>query len=58
MGAWIESAVGAYLTNASLTENFSLFYWKQGNQEVDFVLERRGVVIGLEVKSGAAESTT
>lgn len=56
-GRWVESAVGAYLINASLTENFSLFYWRQGNDEVDFVLERRGMVIGLEVKSGVAGNT-
>ncbi len=56
-GRWVESAVGAHLLNASLTEDFKLFYWRQGNDEVDFVLERRGMVIGLEVKSGAAGKT-
>ena len=43
--------------NGSLTENIKLYYWRQGNYEVDFVLERRGKVVGLEVKSGAAGKT-
>jgi predicted AAA+ superfamily ATPase len=30
----------------------ALFYWREGNDEVDFVLERRGQVVGIEVKSG------
>ena len=56
-GRWVESAVGAHLLNASLTENFQLFYWRQGNDEVDFVIEQRGKAIGLEIKSGAAGKT-
>ena len=53
-GRWVESAVGAHLINASLTEGFQVFYWRQGNEEVDFVIEQRGKVVGLEVKSGAS----
>jgi len=30
----------------------NLFYWRQGNHQVDFVLEHKGKVIGLEIKSG------
>ena len=56
-GRWVESAVGAHLINASLTEDFKLFYWRQGNDEVDFVIEQRGKAIGLEIKSGAAGKT-
>lgn len=56
-GRWVESAVGAYLINASLTEDFKLFYWRQGNDEVDFVVEQRGKAVGLEIKSGAAGKT-
>ena len=29
-----------------------MFYWREGNYEVDFVLEHKGRVIALEVKSG------
>ncbi|MEO6583791.1 MAG: ATP-binding protein [Ferruginibacter sp.] len=57
-GRMIESAIGAHLVNHSLTENFNLHYWRERNEEVDFVIERKGKVIGLEVKSGAAGSTS
>ena len=56
-GRWVESAVGAHLMNASLVEDFNLFYWRQGNDEVDFVIEQRGKAVGLEIKSGAAGKT-
>ena len=41
----------------SLTEKFNLHYWRERNDEVDFVIERKGKVIGLEVKTGNAGST-
>ena len=51
-GRMVESAIGAHLVNYSLTNNFRVHYWKHANYEVDFVIEKRGKVIGLEVKSG------
>ena len=56
-GRYIESAVGVHLLNYSKTENFRLMYWRQGNFEVDFVLEYKQKIIGLEVKSGSAKIT-
>jgi predicted AAA+ superfamily ATPase len=35
-----------------------LHYWRERNDEVDFVIERKGKVIGLEIKSGAPGTTT
>ncbi|MFC0517655.1 ATP-binding protein [Mucilaginibacter angelicae] len=57
-GRIVESAVGAHLTNFALTEGFKVYYWRNGNDEVDFVLERRGKVIALEVKSNNDKETT
>jgi len=51
-GQIVESAVGAYLLNYSVTEKYKLYYWNENSNEVDFVLEKDGKVIGLEVKSG------
>lgn len=56
-GRIVESAVGAHLLNSSLTSGFILHYWRDGNNEVDFVLEKKGKLIALEVKSGAAFRT-
>jgi predicted AAA+ superfamily ATPase len=50
-GRVIESAVGAYLANESLKGGISLFYWRDRNDEVDFVIEKDGKIIGIEVKS-------
>ncbi|HEU0227041.1 MAG TPA: ATP-binding protein [Arachidicoccus soli] len=57
-GRIVESAIGAHLINYSLTENFKVYYWRQRNNEVDFVIEKRGKIIGIEVKSGIAGSTS
>jgi len=51
-GRIVESAIGAHLINNSFGGGYKLFYWRDGNNEIDFVLEKRGKVIGIEVKSG------
>ena len=51
-GRIVESAIGAHLINNAYSQGYSLFYWREGNYEVDFVLEHKGRVIALEVKSG------
>jgi predicted AAA+ superfamily ATPase len=51
-GRWVESSVGSHLLNHTCMDALNLFYWRQGNHEVDFVLVHAGKVIGLEVKSG------
>ena len=57
-GRMVESAVGAHLINYSLSNGFSLHYWREGDREIDYVIEHRDKVIGLEVKSGTARSTS
>ncbi len=51
-GRLVESSVGAHLINHSISERHNLYYWRDGNYEVDFILEKGNEVIGLEVKSG------
>ena len=50
-GRLVESAVGAHLLNNSAA-GMEVTYWREGNQEVDFVLRHRDRVVGIEVKSG------
>jgi uncharacterized protein len=57
-GRWIESAIGSHLLNQSLTEQINLYYWREGNREVDFVLQKGSKVIGIEVKSGRNKSSS
>ena len=53
-GRLIESAVGAHLANAAASGVCELYYWRESNREVDFVLRRGKVVMAIEVKSGRA----
>ena len=53
-GRLTESAIGAHLANAAACGVCQLFYWREGNREVDFVLRAGRVVVGVEVKSGRA----
>jgi len=57
-GRWVESAIGAHLLNQSLTEQINLYYWREGNHEVDFVLQKGNKTIGIEVKSGRNKLST
>jgi len=56
-GRMVESSIGAHLVNHSITGGFSLHYWRDGNNEVDFVLQRKGKLIALEIKTGSKGST-
>ncbi len=51
-GRLVESSVGAHLINHSISERYNLYYWRESNSEVDFILEKGNKVIGLEIKSG------
>jgi predicted AAA+ superfamily ATPase len=53
-GRMVESAIGAYLINHAAAGGLKLYYWRERNDEVDFVLERKGKTLALEVKSGAS----
>jgi hypothetical protein len=57
-GQIVESAVGCHLLNHSNTENYNLYYWNENNNEVDFVIERNGEIVGLEVKTGKDSTNT
>jgi predicted AAA+ superfamily ATPase len=53
-GRLTESAVGAHLANAAACGVCELFYWREGNREVDFVLRAGRRLVAIEVKSGRA----
>lgn len=55
-GRMVESAIGSHLVNSGLTHHFKVYYWRHRNDEVDFVLEKRGKLIALEVKSNDKNS--
>ena len=55
-GRLVESAVGAHLVNTA-TPSITVKYWRDGNHEVDFVLQRGPHTVGVEVKSGQSPAS-
>jgi len=51
-GRLVESAIGAHLLN-TCDEDSRLHYWRDGNQEVDFVISKGNKLCAIEVKSAA-----
>lgn len=51
-GHIVESAVGAHLANAAAAGICQVSYWRDRNQEVDFIVKAGKVVTAIEVKSG------
>lgn len=58
-GRWVESAVGAHLVNQAFKEKkLTIYYWREGNEEVDFVVEYKKRIIALEVKTSKVGGLT
>lgn len=53
-GRLTESAVGAHLANAAAAGECEVFYWRERNREVDFIVKTGRRLSALEVKSGRA----
>ena len=51
-GRWVESAVGAYLLGMAGELGYQLYYWREGDDEVDFIIANGGESVAIEVKSG------
>ncbi len=51
-GRLVESAVGSHLLNYADKFNYRVYYWREKNNEVDFIVERNHKVWAIEVKSG------
>lgn len=56
-GRLVESAVGAHLANAAAGGACELFYWRERDREVDFVVRAGREVTAIEVKSGRTRRT-
>ena len=56
-GRLVETAVGAHLANAAASGTCEVFYWRDRNREVDFVVRAGRAVTAIEVKSGRTRQT-
>lgn len=51
-GRLVESAVGAYLLARGKEEGFDVYWWRDRDNEVDFVIKKGNKLTAIEVKSG------
>ena len=51
-GRWVESAVGTHILNQAEEQDYKVYYWRDRDKEVDFVIENNRQCIAIEVKSG------
>jgi uncharacterized protein len=52
-GRLVEAAVGCHLAALCRDRDWSLYYWRDGNAEVDYVIKSEGGLAAVEVKSGS-----
>lgn len=57
-GRYAESAIGAYLVSNAAIHDYKVYYWRNKQDEVDFVLRRRQRTVALEVKTGRRTTNT
>lgn len=58
--AWghiFESGIGAYIVSQAFVHRFDVYYWRERNDEVDFILHKKGHLVAIEVKSNAEKRT-
>jgi predicted AAA+ superfamily ATPase len=55
-GRMVESAVGAHLLNVAAAKKIALNYWREGGNEVDFVVQKGKQCIAIEVKSNMSST--
>ncbi|MBD5308840.1 MAG: ATP-binding protein [Bacteroides sp.] len=52
-----ESGIGAFILNEAFKKRIEVFYWRDRNNEVDFVLRKKNSVVAIEIKSNAEKKT-
>ena len=57
-GRWVESVVGCFLLDKADELEYQLYYWRDNDEEVDFVIVRGDSLIAIEVKSGRSQSNS
>ncbi|MFC1496656.1 DUF4143 domain-containing protein, partial [Candidatus Margulisiibacteriota bacterium] len=57
-GRLTENAVGAKLYNLLPEKGAELFYWRDRQEEIDFIIKYGKRILAIEVKSGQAKNRT
>lgn len=56
-GRLVESAVGTHLANEAAAGSCQVFYWRDRNREVDFVVSAGRTLTAIEVKGGRSRQS-
>lgn len=56
-GMIFESGIGAYIVNQAFKYRYEVYYWRERNDEVDFVIRKKNSIIAIEVKSNSERNT-
>lgn len=57
-GRYFESAIGAHIVSQAFVDRYDVYYWRDGNDEVDYILQKKNKIIAIEVKSNHERYTT
>lgn len=57
-GRYLESCIGSHILNYSRIDGYELYYWREGAQEVDFVIKMGSKILAIEVKSSIRGKTS
>lgn len=57
-GRYLESCIGSHILNYSRVDGYELYYWREGTQEVDFIIRMGSKILGIEVKSSIRGKTS
>ncbi|MBR6455703.1 MAG: ATP-binding protein [Prevotella sp.] len=56
-GHIFESGIGAWIVSQAFVHRFEVFYWRDRDDEVDFILRKKGTIVAIEVKINAEKNT-
>ena len=56
-GRIFESSVGSHIISQAFSHRFEVFYWRERNLEVDYILRKKGTMVAIEVKSNGENNT-
>jgi len=54
-GHIFESAIGAHIVSGAYAGDYRVYYWREDDQEVDYLIEKKGMLIAIEVKSNSKQ---
>ena len=56
-GHIFESAIGTHIVNEAYIYGYQVYYWREGSDEVDFIIQSNQKVMAIEVKSNQKRMT-